>query len=299
MERLKASDYLATQSLKAPDFLKAPVPRNIQVSSTLGLAEIAKRLQADAEELTETINCWKRDSLVLNQLCEVLSDAVIRVDSQGFIFDFNEAACKMFNTTPAYILGKNVNSLLYTDWQKFSDHYEPPAFEHMVYRTDGTSLIVSTALTHVANGEHILVMRDITQRVKSEQDIRILSAALNQASDVIVISNSANKIIFVNQSFVEHTGYSAEEAIGQNPGFLKSGLTDQSVYKSLWETLKNKRTWEGYLINKRKDGTVVRDFMIVTAVMNGDPVIPAFYIAVKRKEWSKKYEESSCGDSAA
>lgn len=289
MERLKASDFLSTQLVRAPDFLRA----RPQGGHGADLSSISNRIEQDTAELSATIASWKKDSVVLNQLCEVLSDAVIRVDSRGYIFDFNEAACKMFDTNLGYILGKNVETLLYTGWDHFVDGYEPPSFEHMVYRPDGTSLIVSTAITNPTNGEHILVMRDISQRVKSEQDIRLLSTALNQASDVIIISNSQNKIIFVNKAFVEHTGYSEAEVIGKDPGFMKSGKTNPILYNEMWTTLRNKRVWEGYLINARKDGSLVKDFMIVTAVMNGDPIKPAFYIAVKRREWSTSYEEAT------
>ena len=290
MARLKVSDFIKSE--KAP-VDKTDMYMSLSLPSRVNLKNVARALKLDAEEISETINTWKQDSAVLNQLCEVLSDAVIRVDGKGLIFEFNEAACSLFHTTPAYMLGKNISVLLYTDWISFLENFdEHQSFEHMITRLDGSSLLVSTALTRVGvtDGEYILVIRDITQRVKSEQDILILSAALNQASDVIIITNSLNKIIFVNNAFVKHTGYTEQEAMGQDPKFLKSGQTPRVTYDAMWGLLREKRTWEGVVINKCKDGRLVEDYMIVTPVMNGDPVRPAFYISVKRTEWCKPYE---------
>ena len=299
MERLlKASEYLA-RSGEPIRFNRGRVSPAVATGEFTALAQISQKIQEDACEITDSINNWRKDSIVLNQLCEVLSDAVIRVDSRGYVFEFNESACKLFVTTPAYMLGKTISELLYTDWDTFLSHYEEPAFEHMVHCLDGTSIIVSTSITHVSDGEHILVIRDISQRVKSDQDIRMLSAALNQASDVIIITNKLNKVIFVNKAFAEHTGYTEEEIMGKDPKFLHSGLTPPDVYKSMWSTLQAKHPWEGTVVNKRKDGTLISDYMMVTPVMNGDPVNPAFYIAIKRKEWSKPYEATKSGDSKA
>lgn len=291
MERLKVSDLIKSEP-KPID--KTGMYMSLSLPARVNLKNVARSLQIDADDIRATITSWKQDSAVLNHLCEVLSDAVIRVDTQGNIFEFNEAACSLFHTTPAYMLGKNISVILYTDWNSFLNNFdEHQSFEHMITRLDGSSLLVSTALTRVGHdsGEHVLVIRDITQRVKSEQDILILSTALNQASDVIIITNSLNKIIFVNNAFVKHTGYTEQEAMGQDPKFLKSGKTPRITYDAMWGLLREKRTWEGVVVNKCKDGRLVEDYMIVTPVMNGDPIKPAFYISVKRTEWCKPYEE--------
>lgn len=273
---------------KSTFLTQPPLKDDRYVSSLRSLKQVAQELREDSVCIAETISNWKKDSLVLNHLCEKLQDAVIRVNSEGYIFEFNDAACNLFKTSASYMLGKNISVILYTDWDIYVSHFDlDTSFEHMAHAIDSSSLLVSTSLTKIDSSEYILVIRDISQRVKSEQDIRILSTALNQASDVIVITNSANKIIFVNEAFISHTGYSKEEAIGKDPGFLKSNLTEPSVYAEMWKALKQHRSWEGYLLNKKKNGTLVKDYMLVTSVMNGDPVIPAFYISVKRVDKSE------------
>jgi PAS domain S-box-containing protein len=62
-------------------------------------------------------------------------------------------------------------------------------------------------------------------------------------------------IEYVNPTFTKVTGYSAEEAKGQNPRILKSGNTSQEVYANLWETVMSGGAWKGEFINKKKDGS--------------------------------------------
>jgi PAS domain S-box-containing protein len=83
-----------------------------------------------------------------------------------------------------------------------------------------------------------------------------LLLALEQSPASIVITDQDGNIQYVNAKFLEITGYSREELLGQNPRLLKSGLQDPSVYEDMWRTLASGRTWSGQLANRRKDGSI-------------------------------------------
>ena len=108
-----------------------------------------------------------------------------------------------------------------------------------------------------------------------------LVAAVEQAADAIVITGVDGTIQYVNPAFTTLTGYSREEAVGQNPRFLKSGQTPQEVYRELWSTIVSGRVWHGEVINRRKNGTVYREEMQITPVEGAAGQIVSF-IAVKR-----------------
>lgn len=129
---------------------------------------------------------------------------------------------------------------------------------------------------------YVIALNDITDRLESSTKVAMLSTALNQASDVIVITDKNNHIIFVNDAFTDHTGYTFEEAVGKDPGFMKSGLLPAYTYERMWAMLLSRETWQGHLINRTKDGNEVRDFTVITPIMNGDPERPSYYIAVKK-----------------
>ena len=64
-----------------------------------------------------------------------------------------------------------------------------------------------------------------------------LGAAVEQAADGIVITDTDGRIQYVNPAFTATTGYSSEEAVGQHPRILKSGRQPMAIYEELWNTI--------------------------------------------------------------
>jgi len=108
-----------------------------------------------------------------------------------------------------------------------------------------------------------------------------LAAAVEQAGEAIVITDVEGIIRYVNPAFTTITGYSREEAIGQNPRLVKSGYQDDAFYKTLWETIVSGRTWQGLFVNKRKDGSLFNESATISPVRNAEGAI-VNYVAVKR-----------------
>jgi PAS domain S-box-containing protein len=109
----------------------------------------------------------------------------------------------------------------------------------------------------------------------------LLGAAIDQAAESIIITDAEGTIQYVNPSFTRTTGYSRDEAIGQNPRILKSGLQDQFFYQKMWGAISAGRTWEGRLVNRRKDGTQVTELATISPVRAADGRVKHF-VAVKR-----------------
>jgi len=110
------------------------------------------------------------------------------------------------------------------------------------------------------------------KRNKSEERLRKLSQAVEQSPASVIITDTSGVIEYVNQKFTEINGYSAEEAIGQNPSLLKSGETSDSVYENLWTTLKSGKNWHGTLRNKRKNGSVYLSGASISPIIGPDGV---------------------------
>ncbi len=76
------------------------------------------------------------------------------------------------------------------------------------------------------------------------------------APEPILITDDKGLIYYVNPAWTKLTGYSFTEAVGKNPKFLQSGKTKKSVYKKLWKTLSEGKSFSTDEIrNKRQDGT--------------------------------------------
>ncbi|MES2257157.1 MAG: diguanylate cyclase [Pseudomonadota bacterium] len=87
--------------------------------------------------------------------------------------------------------------------------------------------------------------------------MRKFKAAIESSSAGIMITDAQARIEYVNPAFVELTGYSAQEALGQSAALLKSGDTPPATYEELWQTVQGGASWRGELRNRRKDGTLL------------------------------------------
>ncbi|MGA9672077.1 MAG: PAS domain S-box protein [Terracidiphilus sp.] len=107
-----------------------------------------------------------------------------------------------------------------------------------------------------------------------------LIAAIEQAADAIIITDVSGIISYVNPAFTAMTGYTIEEALGQNPRILKSGSESAAFYKEIWTTIGSGKTWRGDITNRRKDGSSYEEEMRIAPVYDSTGKITA-YIATK------------------
>jgi len=121
---------------------------------------------------------------------------------------------------------------------------------------------------------------------------RLFAAAIERASDCIVITDPAGTIQYVNSAYTALTGYSAEEAVGENARIHKSGQHPTSFYEQLWSTLRSGGVWQGEMTNRRKDGSLYRDEMRISPVFDSNGLI-INYIAIKRDVTKRREREQS------
>ena len=169
--------------------------------------------------------------------------------------------------------------------------------EEVIPSADGTPNtfdVIKIPLFH-ADGQRralIVVGRNITERKLAEEQLRLQSAMLQAAANSIFIADRAGQLLWVNTAFTRLTGYSAEEAVGQNARLLKSGKHDALFYSRLWTTILAGEVWHGELINKRKDGTLYTEEMTVTPVRNAEGKVHRF-IAIKQDVTLRRELEES------
>ena len=159
-----------------------------------------------------------------------------------------------------------------------------PYTKEMYHEKLGKTFLVSASPVINEGGEltHIVhVATDITAIKESEDDRIRLKAAIDQASETVVITDVKGSIQYVNPAFEKLTGYSREEAIGQNPKILNSGKLDPQFFKKMWAELTQGHVWKGRLINRKKDGSLFEEEATISPVRNQEGRISNF-VAVKR-----------------
>ncbi|MEY2902266.1 MAG: hypothetical protein RLY89_1372, partial [Bacteroidota bacterium] len=124
------------------------------------------------------------------------------------------------------------------------------------------------------------------RKISNEQLLK-LSQAIEQSSASVVISDFEGKIEYVNPAFCNLTGYSIDEAIGQNPRILKTGRTSDFEYLQLWQTLVDKKTWHGEFCNKKKNGELYWEYAVISPIVNQNGEVTN-YVAVKENITERK-----------
>ena len=132
---------------------------------------------------------------------------------------------------------------------------------------------------------------EISERKRIAEKLLVQSTALDAAANAIVITDHTGTIEWVNRAFTTLTGYTSEEAVGQNPSILKSDKQDAAFYRNLWQTISSGKVWSGELTNRRKNGSLYEEEMTITPLRNAEGVIIR-YIAVKGDITERKLAEA-------
>jgi len=140
--------------------------------------------------------------------------------------------------------------------------------------------------------EFVAVFEDITKRKQAQEELRKLSLAVEQSPVSIVITNLRGEIEYVNPKFTEKTGYTLEEAVGQNPRILKSGEIPKEEYARMWQTISRGGQWRGEFHNRRKDGQLFWEMASISPITNEAGQI-THYIAVKEDITARKKAEET------
>ena len=176
---------------------------------------------------------------------------------------------------PLFRKGKVVGAfILYSGVENAFDEHAQNLLEEMA--SD-----LSYALDNFANEE---------ERKQSERNLHKLSTVVEQNPNAIIITDCDGNIEYVNRAFMDDTGYSPDEVIGQNPRILQSGQMDPAIYKDMWEQLQLGRVWHGELVNRRKDGTEFTEMSLIAPLLDDDGN-PINYFAIKENLTEKKEAE--------
>jgi len=104
-------------------------------------------------------------------------------------------------------------------------------------------------------------------------ELEMLKEALEHAGEGVLITDGHGVIQYVNEAFQRTTGFSRDEAIGNNPSMLQSGKQDALFYNSMWQTIQQQGEWCGRIWNRRKNGEVYPEQLHICAVYGADGAI--------------------------
>lgn len=120
------------------------------------------------------------------------------------------------------------------------------------------------------------VFIDITESKKAVEEITKLSKAMEEIDDIIMISDRSGILTYVNDAYINHTGYSREESIGKSASLLKSAKHDKTFYKELWQIILSGEVYRGLVINRKKDGELYYEEKTISPIKDEKGKITSF-----------------------
>ncbi len=239
----------------------------------------------------------------LRILMEQTPVGILTVDMQGRVTDANPRALELLGSpSREETIGLNVLTLPTLVAAGYSQAFErvletgePEDMEGWYTSIWGEKRYLQAHLVPHYDGQGrqigvIQILEDMTERVQGEAQIRKLYEAVEQSANGVVIVDREGRIEFVNQAFTRITGYSAQEAIGQDWSMVKSDYHSPEFYREMRATYTRGDVWKGELVNKRKNGELYWEANTISPIRNAAGEI-THYLSIKEDISERKQME--------
>ncbi|HEX2869098.1 MAG TPA: PAS domain S-box protein [Ignavibacteriales bacterium] len=232
-----------------------------------------------------------------NALLDAIPDMILLINSRGVFLDAHIPESNSSEFPLKDFIGKKVRDVLpglVTEKTKHSFREVLRTGEMFVMDfplvLEGIPFFYETRMVKCGEDKLLLLVRNVTEKKKQENEIHKLSLAVEQSPIIVLITDKKGRIEYVNPRFTEVTGYSIEETIGSNPGILKSGLTPPDQYKELWSKLSRGEHWNGEFRNRKKNGELFWELASIFPIKNSLGEVTQF-VAVKEDITERKETE--------
>ncbi|HLN24021.1 MAG TPA: PAS domain S-box protein, partial [Patescibacteria group bacterium] len=240
------------------------------------LRQARYELEARVEERTRDLQRLSRQN---DQILNSASEGIMGLDVAGLITFVNPSAAEMSGWRVEELIGRRAEDVLlhvpaageggaYCQARQLSDGARETT-ELTLWRRDGTNFPVEFALAPIEEAGlpvgAVVVFRDITDRKRTEEKLRLASAVFETTAEAIIVMDPSFRVTTVNPAFTAITGYEAREVIGRPPPFLRSAPPDRDLHDEIWSSVRGVGRWDYEQWSNRKSGEEYAERLSVTA----------------------------------
>jgi PAS domain S-box-containing protein len=238
-------------------------------------------------------SAYARKIREINTLLDNLPAFIFLKDLQFRYASVNRVYCNALEMTARQIISKTDSELFPSEMaaqlaqheQQVLDRQEPVSHEAIILlggQTRSVLFIKAPVLGPEGQTEGLIgVGFDVTERKRTEGERARLAAAVHSIGEAVCITGVNGVIQYVNPAFEQITGYTREQALGQNPRILKSGKHGQDFYREMWGALTRGEPWQGSVVNRKIDGTLFEADLSIAPVRGEDGAVTS-YVGVTR-----------------
>ena len=263
---------------------------------TIELARTNAELQASEIAARDT-------ALMLTTLIDSQPECIKLLNAEGVLLRMNKAGLDLIEADSVeQVLGSKVDRLVLEKYRLGFNQLITDVFAgksgQMEFEIQGLKGIHRWLDTHVVpmrdavgNIQALLaITRDISNRKQSEQHLKLAARVFSEAHEGILITDASGKIIDVNPTFCEITGYSHQEVIGENPRILRSNKQSPDFYQAMWQSLLINKHWQGELWNRKKSGELFAELLTIS-VLSDEEGVPSYYVGLFSDITQSKYQQ--------
>jgi diguanylate cyclase (GGDEF)-like protein/PAS domain S-box-containing protein len=247
----------------------------------------------------------RRNTMIL----EAAGEGVVSLDREGQIVFANDRAARILGLEPDMMIGQLCCEVLAIDdghgsaigeqacpfLNTIRERKQYQSADATFQRTNGRRVSVEYVSTPLIDQGQVsgcvVVFNESQERNRISEQLSTTDVILAQAVEAVMVTDAQGVIVSVNRAFIEITGYAEEEAIGQTPRLLKSGIHTQNFYRTLWEKIRVDGRWAGEIWNRRKNGEVYPQWGTISVILDAKGTIQNYVAVFSDISKAKQTEE--------
>ena len=218
---------------------------------------------------------------------EASSAAMVIVNQDATIAFANQECSNAIGFSPAELKGRRWQDFVHPDeLPRMEDYFRlrftnpelaPKRYDTRVLNREGEVVTCLVSIDLLPESRQLMVsMLDISERVSAEELRRVLETAIEHTVEGLFVCDRKNRIIYVNRAMEKMTGFAREEMLAKTPAIFKSGRHEPEFYRGLKETIYQGRPWQGYMSNRKKDGSIYEVFATISPVIDSQGRVSHF-----------------------
>lgn len=205
------------------------------------------------------------------------ADAIVMVDeASGRVLDANRAASAWTGRDPRELRGT-----------AYADLFERSMPRGLagggeLRRVDGSTRPVEMQSSMTTWGRQVVrqaIIRDVSERVKSDRELRIAARALASIAEGVIIADAERRVISSNAAVTRLTGFTARDLAGTRFDDSRGMPGGGPLSPSIWEEIARASHWSGEVRSRRKDDSTYAEGLSISTIRDADQCIQR-YVAV-------------------
>jgi len=252
---------------------------SVNVAIDCGRTTAVRGIMVDISAQKQAQQAAAEQAHFFEQLGDSLPSPIFWKDAQGYYRGCNKAFEEYIGIPRAGLIGKSVHDIAPAELAKVYEEADRALFAQRGVQTYEAGVRYHDGSRHNVTfykatfqqkdgsvGGLVGIMLDITDRKRMEDELRLSGTVFENSTQGILLTDGNCRILKVNPSFCEITGYQPEDVLGRTPAILKSGRQNEAFYEAMWKVIDEEGRWSGEMWNRRKNGEIYAEHLSITRV---------------------------------